>query len=210
VAHEAIFRRWDRLGGWIAAERGFLAWRTGLEAARRAWQTAPKRLKNDALLLGLPRAQAQSWLVSRAQDLSDAEREFIEHSFKLKQAIRSKTIGIAAFGGIAILFLLFALSLAVYGDWSLASFATVLGIVPAGFAAGTYFNSRVVACLGPGFTIFSLAYNALRRGTFPDQSRAPILVIVIILMIGALFSIRATFLTAKLRAIPSITKRRKH
>jgi hypothetical protein len=36
VAHEAIFRRWDTLRNWIAAEREFLAWRTGLEAARRA------------------------------------------------------------------------------------------------------------------------------------------------------------------------------
>jgi hypothetical protein len=35
VAHEALFRRWEKLRGWIAAEREFLAWRTGLEAARR-------------------------------------------------------------------------------------------------------------------------------------------------------------------------------
>ena len=54
VAHEAIFRRWDKLRDWIAAEREFLAWRTGLEAARRAWQAAPERSKNDALLDGLP------------------------------------------------------------------------------------------------------------------------------------------------------------
>ena len=36
VAHEAIFRRWEKLREWIAAEREFLAWRSGLEAARRA------------------------------------------------------------------------------------------------------------------------------------------------------------------------------
>ena len=41
VAHEAVFRRWDKLREWIAAEREFLAWRTGLEAARRAWQNTP-------------------------------------------------------------------------------------------------------------------------------------------------------------------------
>ena len=29
VAHEAIFRRWDALREWIAAEREFLAWKTG-------------------------------------------------------------------------------------------------------------------------------------------------------------------------------------
>ena len=33
VAHEAIFRRWDKLREWIAAEREFLVWRSGLEAA---------------------------------------------------------------------------------------------------------------------------------------------------------------------------------
>ena len=52
VAHEAIFRRWDKLRDWIAAEREFLAWRTGLEAARRAWQATPDSSKNDALLMG--------------------------------------------------------------------------------------------------------------------------------------------------------------
>ena len=45
VAHEAIFRRWDKLRDWIAAEREFLAWRTGLEAARRTWQGTPKDRK---------------------------------------------------------------------------------------------------------------------------------------------------------------------
>src|SRR5262249_23721777 len=38
VAHEAIFRHWEKLKGWIAAEREFLAWKTGLEATRRAWE----------------------------------------------------------------------------------------------------------------------------------------------------------------------------
>jgi hypothetical protein len=50
VAHEAIFRRWDKLREWIAGEREFLAWRTGLEAAHRTWQVTPKKSKKDALL----------------------------------------------------------------------------------------------------------------------------------------------------------------
>ena len=40
VAHEAIFRRWDKLRDWIATEREFLAWRGRLEAACRAWQAS--------------------------------------------------------------------------------------------------------------------------------------------------------------------------
>src|SRR5262244_3461101 len=46
LAHEAILRRWGKLRDWIAAEREFLAWRTGLEAARRTWQVTLDSSKN--------------------------------------------------------------------------------------------------------------------------------------------------------------------
>ena len=88
VAHEAIFRRWDKLRDWIAAEREFLAWRTGLEAARRAWQATPDSSKNDALLMGLALTQAQSWLSSRANDIPEVDREFIVLSRKAAQRRR--------------------------------------------------------------------------------------------------------------------------
>ncbi len=41
VAHEAIFRRWDKLREWMAAERDFLIWKSGLEGARRQLGAAP-------------------------------------------------------------------------------------------------------------------------------------------------------------------------
>ena len=77
VAHEAIFRRWDKLRDWIAGEREFLAWRSGLEAARRAWQATPDSSKGNALLMGAALTQAQRWLAPRAQDLPKVDREFI-------------------------------------------------------------------------------------------------------------------------------------
>jgi hypothetical protein len=77
VAHEAIFRRWDALREWIAAEREFLAWRSGLESARRAWQATADASKHDALLMGAALTQAQSWLAKRAEDLPLPDREFI-------------------------------------------------------------------------------------------------------------------------------------
>jgi len=101
VAHEAIFRRWDKLRDWIAAEREFLVWRSGLEAARRAWQAAPYGSKNDALLMGLALAQASSWLAKRAEDISPADREFVVLSRKLAQRRRRSAqalIGALAFG----------------------------------------------------------------------------------------------------------------
>jgi formylglycine-generating enzyme required for sulfatase activity len=88
VAHEAIFKRWDKLRDWIAAEREFLAWRTGLEAARRSWQGAPQSMKSGALLMGLPLAQARSWLSKRTEDIPQAEREFILQSRKVAQQRR--------------------------------------------------------------------------------------------------------------------------
>jgi formylglycine-generating enzyme required for sulfatase activity len=80
VAHEAVFRRWQKLRDWIAGEREFLAWRSGLEAARRAWQAAPDPSKPDALLMGFALVQAQRWLARRHDDLPDADREFIAQS----------------------------------------------------------------------------------------------------------------------------------
>jgi formylglycine-generating enzyme required for sulfatase activity len=93
VAHEAIFRRWDKLGEWIAAEREFLAWRSGLEAARRAWQAAADTAKNhapDSLLMGAAFTQAQSWLARRAEDLPGPDREFISLSIARDRKARGR------------------------------------------------------------------------------------------------------------------------
>ncbi len=100
VAHEAIFRRWDKLRGWIAAEREFLAWRSGLETARRAWQATPDRSKNDALLMGLALAQAHSWYSKRSGDLAVEDRNFIMLSRKAALHRRRRfqaLIGVLAF-----------------------------------------------------------------------------------------------------------------
>ena len=90
VAHEAIFRRWDKLRNWIAAEREFLAWRTGLEAARRAWQATLDSSKNDALLMGAALTQAQSWLARRTDDLPVIDRDFIDQSSRRERRARRR------------------------------------------------------------------------------------------------------------------------
>jgi formylglycine-generating enzyme required for sulfatase activity len=90
VAHEAIFRRWDKLREWIAAEREFLAWRTGLEAARRAWRDTPDSAKGEALLMGAALTQAQSWLDKRREDLSGADRDFIDQGIQRDRRDRAR------------------------------------------------------------------------------------------------------------------------
>src|SRR5262245_29640144 len=104
VAHEAIFRRWGKLHDWIVAEREFLAWRTGLEAARRAWQATPDGLKNDALLIGATLTPAQSWLGKRSDDIPEVDRDFIALSCKAAQRrrLRARTlIGVLLFAIVA-------------------------------------------------------------------------------------------------------------
>jgi formylglycine-generating enzyme required for sulfatase activity len=98
VAHEAIFRRWDKLREWIAAERDFLTWRSGLEGARRSWEKTPKPDKNEALLMGFALTQAQNWLARRSGDLPQANRTFIVES--RKQARRRNLRGQALVGAL--------------------------------------------------------------------------------------------------------------
>jgi formylglycine-generating enzyme required for sulfatase activity len=101
VTHEAVFRRWQKLRDWIAAEREFLAWRTGVEAARRAWEAAPDGSKPDALLMGFALAQAQRWLADRHDDLPDANREFIAQSSKAARGRARRVqvlVGVLALG----------------------------------------------------------------------------------------------------------------
>jgi formylglycine-generating enzyme required for sulfatase activity len=80
VAHEAIFKRWDKLKEWIAAERAYLIWHSGLDAARRAWEKTPKKDKDDALLMGFALTQAQRWLAKRKDDIGKADQDFIARS----------------------------------------------------------------------------------------------------------------------------------
>ena len=102
VAHEAIFRRWSKLRDWIVAEREFLLWKSGLEADRRRWEHSAEASRNDALLMGLSLAQAQSWLARRAEDLPQADREFIDLSIqrdvlerRQRESLRRRIFGIA-------------------------------------------------------------------------------------------------------------------
>jgi formylglycine-generating enzyme required for sulfatase activity len=107
VAHEAIFRRWDKLREWIAAEREFLAWRSRLEAARKSWKAAVDAAKNhapDALLMGLALDHAQSWLAKRAEDIPPADRDFIMQSRRDAQRRKLRVqalVGALAFGAVA-------------------------------------------------------------------------------------------------------------
>jgi formylglycine-generating enzyme required for sulfatase activity len=112
VAHETIFRRWDKLREWLAGEREFLAWRSGLESARRAWQAAPADSKDGALLMGLAASNASNWLTKRPADIPDLDRQFIAASLK---ATRAKERRLAAL--VSVLALSIVAVAAIIGGW---------------------------------------------------------------------------------------------
>ena len=107
VAHETIFRRWDKLREWIAGEREFLAWRSGLESSRRAWEAAPSDSKGAALLMGLAATNAANWLHKREADIPLPERQFIALSLK---AVRARRRRLGALIGVLALAIVTALT----------------------------------------------------------------------------------------------------
>jgi formylglycine-generating enzyme required for sulfatase activity len=149
VAHEAIFRRWEKLREWIAAEREFLAWKTGLEAARRAWQSTPDRSKNDALLMGAGLTQAQTWWAKRAEDIPDADRQFIELS--RRTAARRRRRRVYALVAQLPIVVIVALLAFWYHEWIMGSYfwlANVRGHAP---------SAEVVRALKPGQSFWECA-----------------------------------------------------
>src|SRR5262245_42372625 len=90
VAHEAVLRRWEKLREWIAQEREFLIWRSGLEAARRAWQSTSDGSRNEALVMGAALVQAESWLAKRRGDLSAIDRDFIDRSIARERKAKGR------------------------------------------------------------------------------------------------------------------------
>ena len=123
VAHEAIFRRWEKLRDWIAAEREFLAWRTGLEAARRAWQAMPDHSRNNALLMGAALTQAQSWLGKRSDDIPEVDRDFIALSRKAAQRRRLRA---RALIGVLVFAIVTGLPVLMSGGWIVYQLARLL------------------------------------------------------------------------------------
>ncbi len=76
VVHEALIRSWGQLQEWMDADREFRRWQEGLRAARRAWEESGR--DDGALLRGAPLVNAEEWRESRADELSQAEIEYIE------------------------------------------------------------------------------------------------------------------------------------
>ncbi len=101
VVHEALIRSWQRLRGWIEADRAFRVWQEGLRAAMRQWQANDR--DQGGLLRGAPLITAETWLAERGSELSPAERGFIEESvaFRASEQARRERRRRMIVGGLA-------------------------------------------------------------------------------------------------------------
>jgi basic membrane protein A len=75
VAHESLFREWDRLAGWIDRHRAGLQRYQALVAATDEWQAAGRH--PDYLLTGTRLEEFESWIEDAVVHVSDRQREFI-------------------------------------------------------------------------------------------------------------------------------------
>lgn len=87
IAHEALVRRWPRLKQWLEEDREILVWRQRLGSLIQGWQQTGR--DDGFLLRGSLLDEAKLWLARRANDLTPAEKEFINASLNLQRRERA-------------------------------------------------------------------------------------------------------------------------
>ncbi|WP_415404122.1 TIR domain-containing protein [Tateyamaria sp. SN3-11] len=112
VAHEALLSSWAKLAEWIDDRRDFLIWKGHLEEDRLAWEEAPERDRDSALLLGLNLAKARAYYEEHSSDLTKSDKEFIDASIaqddaklraEKKRSTRLRQTGLVVAASLAVL-----------------------------------------------------------------------------------------------------------
>jgi formylglycine-generating enzyme required for sulfatase activity/energy-coupling factor transporter ATP-binding protein EcfA2 len=92
VSHEALIRHWNRLKGWVEADRRFLLWQQRLRIAIDQYEETHKSA--DLLLRGFPLTEALEWLKNKPDSFSQRERQFIMASKTQMLHHRWRTVAI--------------------------------------------------------------------------------------------------------------------
>lgn len=100
VVHEALIKAWPDLQKWIEEDDAFLRWKKRLQVALREWENHEN--KEGYLLQGAPLGEAEGYLQQRLEDISPAERVFIQLGLGLRDRQRRRTILGLTSGLIAI------------------------------------------------------------------------------------------------------------
>jgi tetratricopeptide (TPR) repeat protein len=86
VAHEALFRAWPRLAGWLAEERDFLIGKRRIEVAHADWAALTPPERPRGLLTGLPLVRARDWYLRHPARFPADEAAFIRASIAADDA----------------------------------------------------------------------------------------------------------------------------
>ncbi|MBW4491581.1 MAG: PD40 domain-containing protein [Oscillatoria princeps RMCB-10] len=126
IVHEALIRGWGRLQNWMRGHRAFRSWQERLRVAMRQWESTGS--DEGALLRGAPLAEAEGWLQQRLDEITPAERVYIEMGLELrereqKERERQRRRTIAGLAGGLVAVSIFAAG-AVW-QWQRAEFQTV-------------------------------------------------------------------------------------
>ena len=78
VSHEALIRHWDRLKGWVDADRRFLLWQQRLRILVDQYEESHKSA--DLLLSGFPLTEALEWVKNKPDSFSVRECQFVTAS----------------------------------------------------------------------------------------------------------------------------------
>lgn len=99
VAHEALFRAWPRLVGWLEDNKAFLVWLQRLNTTIKEWNKNQE--SHDLLLRGLPLREALEWLKKKPESFSARERQFVTAS--KTHLMRSRWLSAAVVGVLFII-----------------------------------------------------------------------------------------------------------
>jgi hypothetical protein len=123
VAHEALLRKWPLLRSWLDGAREFLVGKQQLDQDLADWEKAASADKPAALLGGLKLNRARLWLAERPQQMSAAERSFIQTSLVAAEAAeagRRRLRRNITRGSVAAAVVLAGLALLAASQWRIA------------------------------------------------------------------------------------------
>ena len=90
IVHEALIKAWPDLRKWIEDNDTFLRWKKRLKVAFLEWERNDN--KDGYLLQGAPLGEAEGYLLQRLEEISKAERVFINLSLEQEKARQQREL----------------------------------------------------------------------------------------------------------------------
>jgi WD40 repeat protein len=88
IVHAALLHAWGELSQWVKDHRKFLIWRQRFQPSVAAWEKAGR--SKDTLLREAFLAEAEYWRREYAEELTEAERQYVEQSAAAREARKAR------------------------------------------------------------------------------------------------------------------------